>query len=69
MKDLEAQAYELVERAEKASRAERMMLQPSIDRIITALTMQGHRVPLALRQVNNALKDDALDDMFDNMPV
>ncbi len=69
MTELELEANELVTRAEAATPAERMRLQPQIDRIVTTLTMQGHRVPCRLKNVNNALKDEALDDMFDNLPV
>jgi hypothetical protein len=69
MTDLERHASTLIERAETASHAERIRLQPQIDRVITTLTMQGHTVPLRLRTINNTLKDEALDDMFDNMPV
>jgi hypothetical protein len=69
MTDLEIEAASLVDRAESASSSERLRLQPQIDRIVTTLTMQGHRVPRRLRHMNNVLKDEALDDMFDNMPV
>jgi hypothetical protein len=69
MTDLELKASELAQRVEKASHAERLAMQPQIDRIITTLTMQGHSVPRRLRSINNQLKDEALDDMFDNMPV
>jgi hypothetical protein len=69
MKELKVQAAELVEMAEVASHAERMKLQPQIDRVVTTLTMQGQTVPCKLRNINNALKDEALDDMFDNLPV
>jgi hypothetical protein len=69
MNDLEVQASQLIERAQNASQAERLRLQPDVDRVITALTMQGRMVPRRLRLINNTLKDEALDDMFDNMPV
>ncbi len=69
MNDLKVQAAELVERAEAASHAERLRLQPLIDRVVTTLAIQGHAVPRRLKNMNNTLKDEALDDMFDNMPV
>lgn len=69
MTDLENQATELADRAETASHAERMLLQPQIDRVLATLTMQGNPVCGRLRRINNTLKDEALDDMFDNMPV
>lgn len=69
MNELEIQATALAAQVETATQAERMKLQPQIDRVITTLTMQGHTVPTKLRRINNTLKDEALDDMFDNMPV
>ncbi len=69
MTDLEIQANELVEKAQNACHAERMRLQPQIDHVITALTLQGIAVSGRVRRINNTLKDEALDDMFDNMPV
>lgn len=69
MNDLQVQATNLIARAEAASHAERLLLQPQIDRVVTTLAMQGHTVPNRLRQINNTLKDEALEDMFDNMPV
>lgn len=69
MTELEHQASELVTRAESASHEERLRLQPKIDSVISEMMMQGHTVPFRLRNFNNALKDEAIDDMFDNMPV
>jgi hypothetical protein len=69
MTDLELQASDLIDRAEGASATERLRLQPQIDRVVTTLAMQGRPVPRRLRNINNRLKDEALDDMFDNMPV
>lgn len=69
MTDLERQATQLMDRVENASHAERMQLQPQFDRVITTMSMRGQTVPCRLRHINNTLKDEALDDMFDNMPV
>ena len=69
MMELESQVSHLIEKAEKGSHSERMRLQPQIDSVVTALTMQGINVPCKLRNINNQLKDEALDDMFDNMPI
>lgn len=69
MTELEIQAIELASKAEGASHAERLLMQPQIDRVVTTLAIQGHLVPASLRRINNALKDEALDDMFDNMPI
>lgn len=69
MTDLERQASDLEAKVQSASPQERIALQPQLDRVITSLTMQGIPVSRTLRRMNNTLKDEALDDMFDNMPV
>lgn len=69
MTDLEVQATQLMDQAKTASHAERMRLQPQFDRVITTMSLRGQTVPCRLRHMNNTLKDEALDDMFDNMPV
>lgn len=69
MTDLELQASQLEAKVENASHAERIRLQPQVDRVVTTLAMQGYTVPTRLRTINNTLKDEVLDDMFDNMPV
>lgn len=69
MTDLEVQATRLMDEVEHASHAERIRLQPQFDRVITTMAMRGQTVPCRLRHMNNTLRDEALDDMFDNMPV
>jgi len=69
MTEIESSVSDLIERAEKASHAERLRLQPKVDSVVTALTLQGLNVPNKLRHINNTLKDEALDEMFDNMPI
>ncbi|MEM1352612.1 MAG: hypothetical protein AAGF27_09710 [Pseudomonadota bacterium] len=69
MTDLEMQATQLMDKVHNACHAERMRLQPQFDRVITSMAMQGKTVPCRLRHMNNTLKDEALDDMFDNMPI
>lgn len=69
MTELESHVSSLIDKAENGTHTERMRLQPQIDGVVTTLTLQGLNVPSRLRNINNALKDEALDDMFDNMPV
>lgn len=69
MTDLEQRAFELEKLAETATPKERLSLQPRIDRVIATLRARGHYVPPRLRRINNDLKQEAFDDMFDNMPV
>jgi hypothetical protein len=69
MTDMDMSVSTLIELAENASHAERLRLQPQVDSVVTALTLRGMNVPNKLRNINKRLKDEALDDMFDNMPV
>lgn len=69
MTDLEKEASELQAKLQNATPKDRIALQPQLDRVVTSLTMQGLPVSKALRRMNNTLKDEALDDMFENMPV
>lgn len=69
MTDMEARVSSLIDLAENASHAERLRLQPQVDSVVTTLTLQGINVPCKLRNINNTLKDEALDEMFDNMPI
>ncbi|MCO4826167.1 MAG: hypothetical protein KC451_15070 [Amylibacter sp.] len=69
MTEMESSVSNLIELAENASHAERLRLQPKVDSMVTALTLKGLNVPNKLRYINNTLKDEVLDEMFDNMPV
>lgn len=69
MSEWEAQVSSLIEKVEQGSHTERMRLQPQVDSMVTSMSLQGLNVPFRLRSINNTLKDEALDDMFDNMPI
>ncbi|WP_295312988.1 hypothetical protein [Roseobacter sp.] len=69
MTDLEERAIHLQSLLEQTPHREQLVLQPRIDRVIAALRSQGLAVPPRLRQLNERLRADAFDDMFDNMPV
>ncbi len=69
MTAIEKHVSEIIAQTEHASEAERILLQPKVDQLVTSLALQGHPVPCKLRHINNTLKDEALDEMFDNMPV
>lgn len=69
MTDIEQRALHLEQQAIKASPKERLKLQPQLDHAITLLATRGHAVPSRLRCLNNTLKDEAIEDMFDNLPV
>ncbi len=66
----ETQTIETLQaRVAAADSAERLRLQPQVARVVATLKAKGTRVPCRLRQLDMTLRDEALDDMFDNMPV
>ena len=69
MTDLQIEARNLEDERVSATHSERVRMQSRIDRVVTTLTLNGFPVPPKLRNINNTLKDEALDEMFDNMPV
>lgn len=69
MTKLEQEAADLEARVEHASYKERIKLQPRLDRVVTTLTAHGLPVSRKLRNINQSLKDEAIEDMFDNLPV
>ncbi|WP_299968784.1 hypothetical protein [uncultured Roseobacter sp.] len=69
MTDIEQRASQLQTRIAGASYQERIALQPQLDRVISTLKAQGHPVPSKLKRLGDKLRDEAMDDMFDNMPV
>lgn len=69
MNDLEQRASQLEAQIENASEKERLALQPQVDRVIATLKAKGQSVPCRLKRINDTLKDEAIEDMFDNMPV
>ncbi|MGC3940220.1 hypothetical protein ACOTTU_20645 [Roseobacter sp. EG26] len=69
MTPLEQRASLLEQQIEKASQKERLELVPQIDRVIATLSARGEVVPQRLIRLNNVLKEEVIEDMFDNMPV
>ncbi|MFK7878460.1 hypothetical protein [Roseobacter sp.] len=69
MTDLAERAAELEKQIENASHKERLALLPAFDRVIATLTAHGEVVPKRLHRLNTALKEEAIEDLFDNMPV
>lgn len=69
MTDLQQRATQLEYEVENATPKERMALHPQIDRVIITLKASGQIVPRKLERINNDLRDEAIEDMFDNMPV
>lgn len=69
MTDLVERATELEEQINNASQKERLALLPRFDRVIATLSARGESVPVRMRRLNTALKEEAIEDLFDNMPV
>ena len=69
MTDIEKRAIELENQARTADAKERLKLQPQIDAIVSKLSSYGHPVSSNLRQLNRTLNEEAIEDMFDNLPV
>ncbi len=60
---------ELEERAAKACSAERLKLQPQVARVMATLKAKGRSVPARFKVLDRTLREEAMDDMFDNLPV
>lgn len=69
MTQLADHALELEKQIEAASQKERLALLPAFDRVIATLTAHGETVPGRLRRLNSTLKEEAIEDLFDNMPI
>lgn len=67
--NFEIDAVKLVKRCEKAPTSELLALRPEVDRVIRTLASRHQPVPPTLRQLKVRLEEEALDEMFNNMPV
>lgn len=56
-------------RVKAANSAERLRLHPQVAQAVDALRARGQAIPIRLRQLEVALREEAIEDMFDNMPV
>ena len=65
----EMQVHLLQEKISHASTADRIKLQPSVQKMVDSIMARGHKVPLGLSRINADLIDEAFDDRFDNMPL
>lgn len=69
MEDLKKRAFELEREAENGNAKTRLSVQPQFEQVLSRLAARGYQVPARLRNLNNALKEEAIEDMFDNLPV
>ena len=49
--------------------ARRLAAQPRLHRLLSALKSAGEPIPLDLLALDQKLVDEAVEDMFDNLPV
>ena len=55
-----------IEAAEEGSRAQ---IQAQLHSVVEQMKSKGLEVPLRLQQLDDQLADDAVESLFDNMPV
>lgn len=68
--NIQGEEWSEVVRAIKSCPPEkRYKLQPKLDSWITAKKIVGESVPAAARQLNQELRDEAIEAQFDNFPV
>jgi len=62
-------ARDLEQKIGRADSAGRLAMQPELTRVLERLKADGQQVPPELRDLNNVLCDEAIENWFDNMPV
>lgn len=62
-------AERLEQRIDAASGAARLALQPQLRAVLHQIEAEGRQVPLHLRRLEASLGDEAVEALFDNMPV
>ena len=67
--ELEQHAALLEAQVDKMGPKKRQQLKPEISRVVASLKSRGLAIPPKLRQINRNLSDEALEEMFDNLPV
>ena len=69
MEELKRRAIELEEKAQNGNATVRLSVQPQFDQVLTRLAARGYEVPARMRNLNATLKEEVIEDMFDNLPV
>lgn len=69
MEDFEKHALKLQKEFDMFGAQKAASLRPQVDHLMDTLKQKGLPVPRSLRRVDTALRLDAEDDFFDNMPV
>lgn len=66
---VEEEITALEQRMQRAGPYRRDHLRAEVQKAISTLIAQGDPVPQRLRKMNRTLEEEAIEDMFDNMPV
>ncbi|MBD3665712.1 hypothetical protein [Sulfitobacter aestuariivivens] len=69
IQELERRISALEHEMRSAPADERIALRPRVRGLIRTLGEKAVTVPNTLANINRQLEDEALEDMFDNMPV
>ena len=69
VEELTKRAFELEAAAQNGCAKTRLSLQPQFELVLSRLAARGYDVPTRLRNLNTTLKEEAIEDMFDNLPV
>jgi len=62
-------ARDLEQKIGRADAVGCLAMQPELTRVLERLKADGQQVPPGLRDLNNVLCDEAIENWFDNMPV
>lgn len=68
-KSLYSEAEQLERKLRNASLDTRLALQPSVSKVVDRMRQEGMQVPSRLRRLDAALCEDAIEALFDNLPV
>ena len=67
--ELNETAARIESRITEAGPFDRTRLQPELNLILKRMEADGVRVPRRLRQLDEILTEELIEDQFDNMPV
>jgi len=67
--DLISVAEQLEQQIVGATGSARLSMQPEFARVLDRMRAAGIKVPSRLRQLEDRLGDEMVEDQFDNMPV
>lgn len=69
LSEIEERVGELETWFRTAPHAEQRRMRPEVQKVIRQYRHQLRPLPPSLRRLEQRIEDDALDDMFDNVPI